>query len=173
MSINSILFQSAAIGDYLFLILIVVASIIQSITQNKKKKALREITQEKDGQINSSIPEVLGSKPETMKGYETPTDSIFDSIQKMLNPSFEDEKHVWGDDYPQTEEEKKNMKEQEDLSKNVKVELVHDIEERPTELIASKPINENQAIRYKSKIRDGFSLRKAVVYSEILNRKYT
>lgn len=37
MNVNSIIFQSAAIGDYLFLIMIVVASIVQAITQNKKK----------------------------------------------------------------------------------------------------------------------------------------
>ena len=173
MSINSILIQSAAIGDYLFMILIVAASIIQAISQNKKKKALSEITQEKEGQIDSSTPEVIGSKPETMKGYESPGDSIFDSIQKMLIPSFEEEKHVWGDDYPEAGEDEKIIKAPVDLSKNTEEELMHDIEERHVELITAKPVNEIQAIRYKSKIRDGFSLRKAVVYSEILNRKYT
>jgi len=50
---------------------------------------------------------------------------------------------------------------------------MRDNEERHMELITSKPVTEMKAIRYKSRIREGFNLRKAVVYSEILNRKYT
>jgi len=96
MNINSIIFQSAAIGDYLFLIMIVVASIVQAITQNKKKKALQEMTQKKDFQTSTLTPEVLETIPEKMKGYDLPIDSIFDSIQKMLVPEFEEEKHTWG-----------------------------------------------------------------------------
>jgi hypothetical protein len=64
--------------DYLFLILIVVASIIQSISQNSKKKALKEITQNKNTRDNTLMPDVLEAKPETMKGYGSKIDNIFD-----------------------------------------------------------------------------------------------
>ncbi len=173
MNINSIIFQYAAIGDYLFLIMIVLASIIQAITQNRKKKALQEMTQKKNAPTNTLIPDVLETKPETMKGYDTPIDNIFDSIQKMLIPEFEEEKHIWGDDYPEPTAEKKITKESDESLNITEEKLMREIEERHTELITQKPVTEIQAIRYKSRIREGFSLRKAVIYSEILNRKYT
>ena len=172
MNVNSIIFQSAAIGDYLFLIMIVVASIVQTISQNKKKKVLQEMTMKKDPQTATIMPEVLETKPEKMKGYDSPIDSIFDSIQKMLVPEFEEEKHIWGDDYPEPKAEKIIDKAVENLNDS-EAKLMREIDERHTELITSKPVTEIKAIRYKSRIRDGFSLRKAVVYSEILNRKYT
>jgi len=172
MNINSIIFQSAAIGDYLFLIMIVVASIVQAITQNKKKKVLQEMTQKKDFQTSTLTPEVLETIPEKMKGYDSPIDSIFDSIQKMLVPEFEEEKHTWGDDYPEPKAAK--IIDNADKSLNdPEAKLMRDNEERHMELITSKPVTEMKAIRYKSRIREGFNLRKAVVYSEILNRKYT
>jgi len=172
MNVNSIIFQSAAIGDYLFLIMIVVASIVQAITQNKKKKALQEMTQKKDEQADQLMPDVLDKKPETMKGYDSPMDNIFDSIQKMLVPEFEEEKHTWGDDYPEPKAAKIIDKADESLNDS-EAKLMREIDERHIELITPKPVTEIKAIRYKSRIREGFNLRKAVVYSEILNRKYT
>lgn len=70
MSINSIIFQYAAIGDYLFLILIIVASIIQTIAQNKKKKASQELDRNRKEQSNSQITDVLEKRPETIRGYD-------------------------------------------------------------------------------------------------------
>ena len=172
MVINSIIIQQAAIGDYLFLIMIVVASIIQAISQNKKKKVFQEMTQKKDVETHPFVPDVLDKKPETLKGYDSPMDNIFDSIQKMLVPEFESDKHIWGDDYPEPAAEKKIDDADESFGSSEE-KLMHEIEERHTELITPKPVTENQTIRYKSRLMDGFSLRKAVVYSEILNRKYT
>lgn len=54
MNINSIIFQYAAIGDYLFLIMIVVASIVQAISQNKKKESVAGDDHEK-GYPNNHI----------------------------------------------------------------------------------------------------------------------
>ncbi len=174
MSINSIIFQYASIGDYLFLILIVVASIIQSISQNRKKKALQEMTQNKNTQGNTSIPDVLEAKPETMKGYGSPIDNIFDSIERILVPEVEDGKHVWGDDYTEPAAEKEIVKKTTDQNPvNAEEKLMREIDERHNELITPKPATNIPAVRYKSRIREGFNLREAVIYSEILNRKYT
>ena len=174
MNLNSIIFQYAAIGDYLFLILIVVASIIQTISQNKKKKALQEVAQKKKEQNNSQTTDVMERRPETMTGYDTPIDNIFDSIEKMLVPELEDGKHIWGDDYRETETENKNAKEVVGSSNNKEEKLNQNIEGKHTELIPHKSVTGGiPTVSYKSSIREGFSLRKAVVYSEILNRKYT
>ena len=172
MVINSIIIQQAAIGDYLFLIMIAVASIIQAISQNKKKKALLKMTQKEDVQTHPSVADVLDKKPETMKGYDSPMDNIFDSIQKILVPEFEGEKHIWGDDYPEPTAAKK-IDSADESSGSSEAKLMRQIEERHTESKTSKPVTENQTIRYRSRLRDGFSLKKAIVYSEILNRKYT
>src|SRR5665648_1113659 len=156
MVINSIIIQQAAIGDYLFLILIVVASIIQAISQNKKKKALQEMTQKNAEQADQLMPDVLDKKSETMKGYDSPMDNIFDSIQKMIIPESKSEEQIWGDDYPEPAAEKKNDSADESFSLSEE-KLMHKIEERHNELITPKPVTENQTIRYKSRLRDGFS----------------
>jgi len=172
MNINSIIFQQAAIGDYLFLILIVVASIIQAITQNKKKKEIQETVQKKNMQTNASVPEVLETKTETMKGYEAPVHDIFDSIEQFLVPEVEDGKYNWDDDFADAKTDEGNR---EDV-----LESTHPQENLNSEIsaqnmlpIPQKTVTDIPAVRYKSRIRDGFTLRKAVVYSEILNRKYT
>lgn len=81
-------------------------------------------------------------------------------------------KNIPGDDYPEPKAEKIIDNADESLNDS-EAKLMREIEERHAELITSKPVTEIKAIRYKSRIRNGFSLRKAVVYSEISNRKYT
>jgi len=173
MNVSAIIFQHAAIGDYLFLILIVVASIIQAIVQNKKKKELQETAQKKNTQTDTSVPEVLETKTETMKGYEAPVHDIFDSIEQFLVPEVEDEKYNWDDDFTaaKTAEEDKEVEIERDQHQEKKLNA--GIAHQNTLPISQKNVTDIPAIRYKSRIRDGFSLRKAVVYSEILNRKYT
>ena len=178
MNINSIIFQYAAVGDYLFLIMVVVASVIQMITQNKKKNALQKLVQKKKEQNNGQTTDVMERRPETMTGYDTPVDNIFDSIERILVPELEDGQHVWGDDYPETEYEKKNANDLAVNSNNSDVnnteeKITRNVEGKQAELIPQKSLTDIPARRYRSGIRDGFSLRKAVVYSEILNRKYT
>lgn len=173
MNISSVLFQTAAIGDYLFLILVVLASIIQAIAQNNKKKVLLEQEQRRIVQNESQVSEVIGQKPETMSGYDTPVKNIFNSIQKVLIPEFEEEQYNWGDDYAEAVTAEKNVKEAAESSDNSEEKLNPDVAEKHTVLFPQKSVTDIPAISRKSLIRDGFSLRKAVIYSEILNRKYT
>ncbi|NEW82185.1 MAG: hypothetical protein GZ094_07450 [Mariniphaga sp.] len=173
MNVNSIVFQYAAIGDYLFLILIVIASIIQAITQNKKKKELQEAARKKNMQTDTSVPEVLETRSETMKGYEAPVHNIFDSIEQFLVPEVEDEKYDWEDDLAEAKTAEENREEVFESTHQQELKLNSEIAAQNTLPISQKPVSDIAAVRYKSRIRDGFTLRKAVVYSEILNRKYT
>lgn len=174
MSINSIIFQSAAIGDYLFLILIIVASIIQAITQNKKKKTLLELDRKKKEQLNNHTTDIIEKKrPETMTGYEPPAHNIFDSIERMLVPELEDEQYGWGDNYAEAVIEEKSSKEEVTSSNSSTEKLNTDTAEKQASLIPQKTVFDMAKISHKSRIREGFNLKKAVVYSEILNRKYT
>jgi len=173
MNINSIIFQQAAIGDYLFLILIVIASIIQAITQNKKKKELQETAQKENMRTDTSSPEVMVTKTETMKGYEAPVHDIFDSIEQFLVPEVEDEKYNWDDDFTAAKTAEENKEVEFESAQQHEMKLNADISAQNTLPISKTNVTHIPAVRYKSRIRDGFSLRKAVVYSEILNRKYT
>ena len=173
MNVNAIIFQHAAIGDYLFLIVIAIASIIQAISQNKKKKELQETARNKNLQTNTSVPEVLETKTETMKGHEAPVRDIFDSIEQFLVPEVEGEKYNWNDDFAEAKTAEENKEDEFESTPKQEIKLNSEISAQNTLPISQKNVKDIPVVRYKSRIRDGFSLRKAVVYSEILNRKYT
>ena len=172
MNVNSIMVQFASVGDYLFLIMIVVASIIQSISQNKKKKALQEPAQDPKEQRPGQFADMMEKSPEKMTGYERPLDNIFDSIERILVPELADEKYVWGEDYSIKQAEE--VKPSGPISDFVTTEgtTIPSIAEREAERITADPLVQKKTTGYKSRIRADFSLKKAVVYSEILNKKY-
>jgi hypothetical protein len=173
MNVNLVIFHQAAIGDYIFLIMIVLASVIQAISQNKKKKALREPVQ--TGRVQTSNPQddVLQKKAETGTGNDKPFDTIFDSIGRVLVPDFEDESHTWGDDYPVTATERKNQYEVVDYSDIAKALSADYVASEHMEPVIPKPVTLNPVSSYRPLFRDGFNLKKAVIYSEILNKKYS
>ncbi len=172
MNVNSIMVQFASVGDYLFLIMIVIASIIQAIAQNKKKKALEELTRVPKEQKPGQFADMMEKSSEKMTGYEKPLDNIFDSIERILVPELADEKYIWGEDYSQKQEEE--VKPSGPISDFITSEgkTISSIAEREAERISAEPIMHKRTISYKSGIRADFSLKKAVVYSEILNKKY-
>jgi len=173
MNINSVLFQTAAIGDYLFLIMIVLASIIQAIAQNRKKKVLLEKEQRRIVQNKNQVYEVMGQKPEMMSGYDTVADNVFDHVDSFLFPEHKEGQHIWGDDYPVTATAEKEPMVTLESTVSPDEKLSPDKTEKHPVLLPQKLAKEISATSYKSGIRNGFSLRKAVIYSEILNRKYT
>lgn len=172
MSVNSVIFLYASIGDYLFLIMIVVASIIQAISQNKKKKAMQELAKNEAGKGNNQTDFLPGKRPEILTDSDGPFDNIFDSIDKMIITEPEVKKHIWGDDYPETVKEQNKEVEVDDNSNMAKERAIRSFAEKQSELIPSQPVKLNLNVRYKTRIREGFSMKKAVIYSEILNRKY-
>jgi len=173
MNINSVLFQTAAMGDYLFLIMIVLASIIQAIIQNNKKKVLQDQEQRKIVQNRGQAPEVMGYKPERMSGYEPIADNIFDPVDHIFNFEPQDDEHNWGDDYLVSEPEEKKPEVTVESTIGSADKLTREMMEKQSAPPVQKPVKNISATSYKSGIRNGFSLRKAVIYSEILNRKYT
>jgi len=86
---------------------------------------------------------------------------------------LEDEEYSWGDDYAKAVKEEKSSNEEVIGSNSSEEKLSTDTAEKQTLLIPQKSGVDFPKVSYKSKIREGFCLRKAVVYSEILNRKYT
>jgi len=173
MDTNLIIFQQADFGDYIFLILVVVGSIIQAFTQNKKKKALQEQAQGGNSQNYDDSTDVMDSMPETMAGYDTPVGNRFDPIEREPIPEPEDGKYVWDDDFAQTDEKENLAMAVAENSVNKEEAVTDNIPEKYTALFPHEPVTNIRATSYKSRIREGFSLRKAVIYSEILNRKYT
>jgi hypothetical protein len=171
MNVNSVIFHYASIGDYLFLIMIVFASIIQAISQNKKKKAIQELSNNETAKGNSQTDYRPGERPGNMTGPKGPFDNIFDSADRMIITEPDVEKHIWGDDYPETVKDKKKEEVTEILNTGNE-RVIQSLAEKQTELIYSQPVTHNVNVRFKTRIRDGFSLKKAVIYSEILNRKY-
>ncbi len=174
MNINSILFQYASIGDYLFLIMIVVASIIQTIAQNKKKKAMQELASKEKYNTNNRSKDVIENDPEIMTSYEATEDTILNSLERILVPEQEVRTHIWGDDYLELPNENINPNEEDRHFEKTENTMNRVIDQKPTETIPSLKVADFPDVRTRtrSRIRDGFTLRKAVVYSEILNRKY-
>jgi hypothetical protein len=172
MNVNSILVQYASVGDYLFLIMIVLASIIQSIAQNRKKKALEKLTQDQAQQKPGELADIMETRPEKMTGYERPLDNIFDSIERILVPELANEKYIWSEDYSVKQAEV--VTPSEPISDFVTTEgkTISSIAEREAERISAEPLVQKNIVSYKSRIRADFSLKKAVIYSEILNKKY-
>ena len=173
MVFDSVIFQYASLGDYLFLILVIIASIIQAFTQNRKKKALQDRTPKPIRTADRPYVEVLEKKPETMKGYESPLDNIFDSIERVLTPEVEEENYEWEDDNSEAVTNEKIAKqEEEDMVRLMEQKKPLTTEPFNTVVPQEKDVR-IPANKYKTGIRANFSLRKAVVYSEILNRKYS
>jgi len=173
MNIISILFQEAAIGDYLFLIMIVVVSIIQAITQNNKKKALQGLSQENKSRNKGQTTELQEYIPETMSGYEPPVDSIFDSVEKTPGLEIDKDIYDWDDDFAEVAKAEKEEHEVIAGSINPEGKLHQNSEDQFKVDNVPKPVAANPKLRSIPGIRSGFSLRKAVIYSEILNNKYT
>ena len=173
MDINTILIQQAAIGDYLFLIIVVVASIIQAIVQNNKKKALQELPEDEMAQNDDQTADVFDRIPETMAGYETPVDNIFDPFGRSPVSEPDLAKYNWADDYAEDVTAKKEEEAVAESSIMSEEKSYQNTDNKFKISIPPKSVTTIPIVRYRSGIRAGFNLKKAVIYSEILNRKYT
>lgn len=182
MVFNAVIFQYASIGDYVFLIMIVVISIIQAIAQNKKKKELMEQERQKPFQRKTDNSDEYDPEAAPMPEYDLPGDSIYDSFENILIPDTaeaEDEsKHKWGDDYSEPSPKKQVATESKINTISQRIsgyaeKLLPATDTNVQNGLPAKLHNEPPANTRKQRIREGFNLRKAVIYSEILNRKYT
>jgi hypothetical protein len=173
MSVNSVIFQYASVGDYIFLITIVVASIIQAIAQNKKKKSLQEMAQKNDRESDRQYEDLTEKTTETTVSSDRPFDTIFDSFERILIPEIDQANYNWGDDYAEAVTVEINETDSNE-SKNIAEEKYMPVYEVQNGVsIPSHPSVYYPKLSYRSKIRAEFTLKKAVVFSEILNRKYS
>jgi hypothetical protein len=140
--------------DYIFIIIAIVLSIVGALNQNKKKKAMQE---QQDGDEQHQEPSFF--------------EQIFD------DPVFQEEE-IQVEKVPaktETPEVKKREKRvphkplQSSLMK--KTEISGSIDDNIGAAIGEDEYEETQETTRES-IMNGFSLKKAVIYSEIINRKY-
>lgn len=163
MDVNFIQLTMSAFGDYIFLIIIVVASIIQAIVQKNKKEEIQKAERRK--QIDRELEE-----DEPVEGYPMEQEeggSLFDRMEKMLlpEPYVEEVK-------PEVQKTIASKKEEDALKydiQNYKMFVGENVESPKTE--PEKKIVQPGKI-VKPRLSRTFNLKKAVIYSEVLNRKY-
>jgi hypothetical protein len=141
--------------DYIFLIVAIVLSVLSAVNQNKKKKAAQANTDSPKVQHrNPLFDQLFGSdlfdEPEVEKVQPVKIQRVKPEVKVSQVPRESFVRHEYKTTLPPTIKRKeKPQPEKNDL-------LVEDSTE------------DNDEVSYLS----DFSLRKAFVYSEILNRKY-
>jgi hypothetical protein len=167
------LFQTAEIGDYIFLVLVIVASIVQSITQNKKKKGMQDMAN-REGQVSQRSDNEYDQKGiESIPKSIVPEETVWDTFEKMVVTGLEDEGHIWGEDYTDTVGKDHELEKKANLAQAISEEQINQVIARNKPLTEVPNVNEPVISKGRHWARGGFNLRKAVVYSEILNRKYS
>lgn len=163
MDLNFIQLKMNAFGDYIFLIIIVVASIIQAIVQKNKKEEIQKAERRK--QIDRELEE-----GEPVEGYPMEQEeggSIFDRMEKMLlpEPYVEEIK-------PKIHKTVASKKEEEAGKYDIQNYKMFEGENAGP----PKTEPEKKSVQRGKMIKPGlsrtFDLKKAVIYSEVLNRKY-
>jgi len=163
MDVNFIQIKMSAFGDYIFLIIIVIASIVQAIVQKNKKeeaeKAERRKSVEKELEDNE--------EPEEYSSGEGTGGSIFENMEKMVIPELLNEEKQ-----PQVKEivDSKNWENIEE-SINQKYKMFKG-ENKEIPKIQPETKSPQPKGKINLKIFGNFNLKKAVIYSEVLNRKY-
>ncbi|WP_321288589.1 hypothetical protein [uncultured Sunxiuqinia sp.] len=136
--------------DYIFIIIAIVLSIVGALNQNKKKKAMQEQQNGDEQHQEPSFFEQIFNDPvfqeEEIQVEKVPTRAARPEVKKS-------EKRV-----PHKPLQSSIMK---------KTEISGSINDN----IGEEEYDETQETTRES-IMNGFSLKKAVIYSEIINRKY-
>lgn len=170
MSNNFLFLQTAGLGDYVFLILIILASIFQSINQNKKKREMAEMGKkqaDEDSSDEESFPREFIPKLEEVEIPAAPSQKFEGEVvltEKGNHP------YQWDDDY--SEEEPMPIPPVLNKFQIKSASMIPDPGQSFSSQVPASPVAVN--VPRRSKLRQGgFTLRKAVVYSEILNQKYS
>jgi hypothetical protein len=164
--------QTAGIGDYIFLILVVAASLIQAFSQNRKKAMMK-----KEGELKPSSPhpfddmDEFDQSPRPQPSRESPFGSFFDQLDDILGEEgtrtiVAQKPKVTVMKEPKPVEElaarytAMHLAENEPMVKEGQQAIDTSILKVPTEPSSRR------------NIREKINMRQAVIYSEILNRKY-
>ena len=158
--------NSAGVGDYIFLILVIVVTVVQAINKQRKKERLKQMS-------NDDEP---GSRPEPRRQREIyhpmdeqprePFGTLFDRMEEMFDPI----------QYPTPEPEpeptfyaEKSKVIQEKISEMLKKK---EASKMPGDVTSPSIYDRKKKEPLKKRIRRDFSPRDAIIYSEIINRKY-
>lgn len=163
MDVNFILIKMNAFGDYIFLIVIVVASIVQAFVQKNKKEEAQKA--ERRRQIDRELEGEDSSEAYPMETEEG--GSIFDRMEKMLMPELPPEEVK-----PIVQQTVASKKKEDSLKYDIQNYKMYEGENAEPPKIKSE-INPAQSKKEAPKrLSRAFDLKKAVIYSEVLNRKY-
>ena len=170
-------YQQGAVGDYIFLILIVLASIAQAFSQRKKKV---EEQAQRHRRLEKELEETDEAYERQYEEKEQPAGSFFDQMEKMFDPDLpEDEpepvrKSIIIEKKSDIESKKEELKKMQTSLSSYITDEEHNAEiqkEYPGKS-PMLPTKEIESLEVRKRIREGFNLKKAVIYSEVLNRKY-
>ena len=164
---ESIYFQNAGIGDFLFLILIFLAVIIQAISQSRKKSELAKTIQEKE-RSKAGEDNYWDDESDEQPQENSHSGSFFDELEKVFVHEMPQESLSMSYDNEENEQSEPEVHSP-IISEE---ELNQELQKNHSALNINQTVKEEKPILRKRNFKKGFCLKKAVIYSEILNRKY-
>lgn len=174
MSLVTIHYQFAATGDYIFPIIIILAAIFQAFSQNKKKAEIVKANRQKTMGEVWQDEEYQDDSPPQKPRSSSPFGSFFEQIETMLDPDLSKETQSGDDSHsPQREVVKPAVSSNVMHSNITEDELNKEMQKDHSSLNKNQPVKEKNTVKIRRSIRAGFDMKKAVIYSEILNRKYS
>jgi len=174
MYLVSILYQNAAIGDYIFLVIIILASIIQAISQNRKKAEIAKTNQQRSEEEAWQNEENQDDRSDEQQQEESPFGSLFDEIEKVFTPQLPGDEQSKSQDNLSQKSIGNRQSSDTTLHSNItEEELNKELQKEHSALDKTQQVREIMPVRKRRFVRAGFDLKKAVIYSEILNRKYS
>ncbi len=167
MNLDSIYYQNAGIGDFLFIILIFLAVIIQLISQSRKKSELAKAIREKESREEVE-DDYWDNEPSGQSQDNSPSGSFFDGLEKVFVPEMPHESPTMNYDIEE------NKQPEPDIHNPVtsEVELNWELQKDHSALNMNQTVKVEKPILRKRNYKKEFCLKRAVIYSEILNRKY-
>ncbi|PSK85562.1 hypothetical protein [Prolixibacter denitrificans] len=161
--------NTAGVGDYVFIILIIVVSIVQAINKQRKKERMKQM-QDNGGNNGWEQPKQQREPYNPMdEKREDPFGTLFDRMEEVFDPV------QYPSQEPEPEMEMTNNKVGQPEISNKKVEEIITKSRQakmPGDITATSVYHKGKKEPLKKSIRRDFDPRKAVIYSEIINRKY-
>lgn len=158
--------------DLILFLIVMAISLIGAISRKKKKrpfgdKIVNHPTTEKNDDVFSWLEKISGIDEETRDPYQSQED-VARPVAEVV------EKEVVKPDYPFQKYEKyaggMSTTEHNDFKNREVHQSMREPENKTKDEISKNPISDSEIGKKRKKT--GFSLEKALVYSEILNRKY-
>ena len=159
----------AGVGDYIFIILIIIVSIVQAINKQRKKERMNQMN---NHDRDTNRQEERRQRREVYhpmdEEQEDPFGRMFDRMEEIFDPV----------QYPSPEPEPR----EESVSKIGKPEIdekrVQEIlnksreQKMPGDITSPSVYHQEKKEPLRKSIRRDFDPKKAIIYSEIIHRKY-